>query len=152
MGLVLALVSIVPTMFLFTWPAWLIGLLFGRAERRRLTPSWLVAGPWRRWLGFLIPGAAGLFVAGSLFVADDASALPFAMVPFCALALWAMSQYCAYWIGYVRGDAAHRRRQLLMQQQWEQQHAAWSESGPQDRTRPEIGMSGQPKGPVQSQL
>lgn len=103
-----ALISLIPIIAAFTAIAWFIGIARGAAPRRRFTASKLVSGAVRRWGLWYAAGlfgmvAGGLSVAGTSFGQIAAGLI--------ALPLFALSQYEAFWIGYLIGDKQLARRE-----------------------------------------
>jgi len=151
--MLIAIASIVPTMVLFTWPAWLIGLLRGQSGTRPpLTPSWLVTRSARRWLGFAIPGAVGMFVLGAMIIMDP-NVIRGAASIVVSLTCFAVSQYCAFWIGYTQGQAAQRSRArkaaagaIAVNPAWAPEPVAQHDEGPLGLPERSLHSFGQPKG------
>lgn len=152
--MLIAIASIVPTMFLFTWPAWLIGLFRGQSGTRPpLTPSWIVTRPARRWLGFAIPGAVGMFVLGAMIIMDP-NVIRGAASVVISLTCFAVSQYCAFWIGHTHGQAAKRSRArkaaagaVAVTPAWAAEPVVQDDEGPLGLPERSLHSFGQPKGP-----
>lgn len=119
-----ALVLLVPVCLLFTWPTWLIGLFRGRSMKPRFKASWVVAGSVRRYLFWYLSGVVGMMLVG--FALSHPSASQFGIITtLAALPLFALSQYCAFWHGYLIGDKRFRRVAAESASRAAAEHEAW---------------------------
>ena len=109
LGWITALLTLVPITMFFTMAAWLIGTFRGASNRVRMNATGLVSGKYRRWLLWFTAGALGMVIAGT---AASGTSVGHVLLGALALPLFALSQYEAFWLGYLIGDKVYARRQL----------------------------------------
>ena len=123
--LIAGLALTIPVCMLFTSTSWLIGLFRGRSRKPRFHASWIVAGRGRRWVIWYLTGTVGMMLAGAML--GRAVSAPVGMLfMLAAIALWAVAQYCAFWLGYLLGDKRHASERMQDAARAAAQHEAWA--------------------------